>query len=120
MFNVKTARAIGIAAVGAAILTAGIRANAQLGYTFDVTTHYQFGVPGGCLATFTDAGAASPDSGAWMIANNGSTTFTGAIGQVAVSNFAGDKSYSHALVLAPGDCYWFEVDDESSNHGGYN
>ncbi len=107
------------ALLGAAVLLAGAgRANANpVGYQFDVTTNYAFSLPGG---TFTDMGGPSPDTGYWTVTNNGASTFSGTIGQVAVSTFNGDNSYSHSLTLAPGQTVSFAVNAESSNMGGYN
>jgi len=88
-----------------------------LGYTLDVTTHYQFGNPAGTLGPYS----ASPDSGFFTITNNGSTTFTGTIGEVAASNFSGDFSYSlGGLTLSPGGSLIFSTSPESSNVGGFN
>jgi PEP-CTERM motif len=89
-----------------------------LGYKFDVTTFYQFGVPADL--TYSDFGVASPDTGYWRVTNSGSTAFSGTIGQSALSNFGGDFSYSHAVSLAPGTSVVFAVNSESSNFGGYN
>jgi hypothetical protein len=89
-----------------------------VGYTLDVTTFYQFGSPPDL--NFADFGAGSPDTGYWRITNNGGSTFTGSIGQVAVSNGNGDNSYSHVVSLNPGASVVFAVDSESSNVGGFN
>lgn len=89
-----------------------------ISYDFLVTTFYQFGVPPDL--TFADFGVASPDTGYWSVTNNGPSTFAGSIGQVAVSQFGGDFSYSHAVTLTPGQSVTFAVNFESSNFGGYN
>jgi hypothetical protein len=89
-----------------------------LGYTLDVTTHYQFGTPAGAMTPF---GGGSPDSGTFTVTNNGTTTFTGMVSDVAVSNFSGDYSFATgALTLNPGDSVSIMVNAESSNQGGYN
>jgi hypothetical protein len=91
---------------------------AGVGYTLDVTTNYASALPGG---TFTDKGGPNPDTGYFTIKNNGLTTFTGTIGDIAVSTGTGDYSYSHGgLTLNPGDYVNFAVNQESSNQGGYN
>lgn len=92
-------------------------ARAAVGYSIDITTFYQFGVPPDL--TFSDFGTASPDTGYWRATNTGSTTFSGTIGQIALSGFGPDFSYSHAVTLAPGASVVFAVNDESSNFGGY-
>ena len=89
-----------------------------VGYDFQITTFYQFGDPSDL--TFSDFGSASPDTGFWTVTNNGASTFSGEIGQVAVSALSGDSSYSHVVTLNPGDSVTFAVNDESSNVGGFN
>lgn len=104
---------------GLAILAmAGVTYASPVGYDIDITTFYQFGVPPDL--TFSDFGTASPDTGYWRVTNSGTTTFSGTIGQNAVSAFAGDFSYSHPVTLAPGASVVFAVNFESSNMGGYN
>lgn len=105
------------AAVALLGMTHGVKA-APVPYTFDVTTFYQFGVPADL--TFADFGTASPDTSYWRITNNGASTFDGTIGQIAVSNFGGDFTYSHVVALAPGASVTFAVNFEASNMGGYN
>lgn len=104
----------------AAIATSAIPLQAAVvGYNIGISTFYQFGVPPDL--TFADFGTAGPDTGYWRVRNNGTTTFTGTIGQTAVSNFAGDFSYSHSgITLAPGASVVFAVNAESSNVGGFN
>jgi hypothetical protein len=111
---------LGMLAIGAICFAAGTAQAGPVGYTLDVSTNYQGGNGGGTTFFFADQGSANPDSGWWSITNNGSSTFTGTIGQIAMSQFTGDRSYSHVLTLNPGESVGFEVDDESSNHGGYN
>lgn len=115
---IKAATALGLSA---GMLLAPVPAFAgPVGYKLDVTTFYQFGVPSNL--TFADFGTASPDTGYWTVTNNGSSTFSGSIGQVAVAAgfFGGDYSYSHSVTLNPGDSVTFAVNSESSNQGGYN
>jgi hypothetical protein len=86
-----------------------------LGYTLDVTTHYQFGAPGGSLGY-----GGSPDTGFIELTNSGTTTFTGLLGDVALSNFSGDFSQSVPITLNPGDTAILGTSPESSNIGGFN
>jgi hypothetical protein len=92
---------------------------ATIGYTLDVETDYCFCIPGGSL--FLGGGAPSPDTGSFSITNNGTTTFTGMIGDVAHSGAGPDFSFtSGALTLAPGASVRIAVGPESSNFGGFN
>jgi hypothetical protein len=102
----------------ALLLAAAAPAKAgPIGYTLDVTTFYQFGAPSPLDYGYTG----SPDSGYWTITNSGTSTFTGTIGQVAVSNSDGDFSYSVPfLTLAPGQSLTFGSSTEGSNVGGFN
>jgi hypothetical protein len=101
-------------------LVAGQQAKANtVGYKFDVTTEYLTSNPAG--ATFLGGGTPSPDTGFFVITNSGTTTFSGTIGDLAVSNFAGDLSFtSGALTLAPGQSVSIAIGNESSNVGGFN
>jgi hypothetical protein len=106
---------------GACALFVGSAVPAQagaVGYTLDVITFYQFGAPANL--TFADFGTGSPDTGYWTVTNNGASTFSGTIGQTAVTPFGADFSYSHSVTLAPGQSVTFAVNSESSNQGGYN
>jgi hypothetical protein len=112
------AAAFGVAAL---LLSGAAQAQAQVGYTFDVTTGYGFGNPlGGSTYYFNDAGDASPDTGYWMVRNSGTTTFTGSVGQVTDVGGGGNYNYSHVITLNPGDSAIFAVNSESSNVGGFN
>jgi len=96
-------------------------AHAQVGYTLDVTTHYQSGAPAGTL----NGVSGGPDTGFFQIKNNGSSTFTGTISDVAMAtNGSNDSFTSPALSLAPGGFVWIGIGHggtgESSNQGGYN
>jgi hypothetical protein len=110
-------RWIRLLAVGAMCVSAASAKADPVGYKLDVTTNYQFG---NGPVDFADAGSASPDSGWWSVTNNGSSTFSGTIGQIAVQGGGGDASYSHFVTLAPGQTVAFEVNSESSNVGGFN
>jgi hypothetical protein len=104
----------------AALLVATGQLHAQVGYTLDVTTHYQFSpAPSGALLPF---GGPNPDTGFWTITNNGASTFTGTVGQV--TNLGGGPNYNWTtpapITLNPGDHITVAVNSESSNVGGYN
>lgn len=87
-----------------------------VGYTLDITTHYQFGAPAGA-AGFVGL----PDTSFVTITNDGTTTFTGTISDVAMSQGAGDFSQSFGgETLAPGASFTFGTSPESSNVGGFN
>ena len=105
-------------ALAAMLGTATTAQAAHVPFDFLGTAFYQFGVPGDL--TFADFGVASPDTSYWRITNDGRSTFSGTIGQVAVSPFAGSFSYSHVVVLTPGSSVVFAVNSEASNLGGYN
>jgi hypothetical protein len=105
-------------AVAVGLAMTSVANAAIVGYDIAITTFYQFGIPGDL--TFSDFGVASPDTGYWRVTNQGTTTFSGTIGQTAVSSFGGDFSYSHAVNLAPGGSLVFAVNSEASNQGGYN
>ncbi len=90
---------------------------AAFGYDLGVTTFYQFGAPPGVI----NGVSGSPDTGFFTIQNNGTTTFSGTIGDVAHAGNGTDFSFtSAALTLAPGQSATFGVNSESSNQGGYN
>lgn len=102
-------------------LTTGV-AQAQVGYTLDVTTHYQNGAPAAGTLNGVTGG---PDTGFFEITNNGSSTFTGTISDIAkAANGSDDSFISAALTLAPGASDWVGIghagSGESSNQGGYN
>src|SRR5260221_8760 len=81
--------------------SAGTVQAGPVGYDLQVTTGYDFGnpFPG---STFLGGGSPSPDTGFFRVMNLGSTTFTGTIGDTAVSP-GGDFSFtSGTLTLAPG------------------
>lgn len=106
-----------LAAIAGIGLTAGA-AQAQVGYTLDVTTHYQFGVP---AAGTLNSPSGGPDTGFFQIINNGTSTFVGTISDVALAGNGSDDSFtSGALTLAPGDSAWIGIYPESSNQGGFN
>jgi hypothetical protein len=115
MFSVLKATAL-VALLG----LAGSQANAQVGYKLDVTTEYLFfpSLPAG--ATFLGGGVASPDTAYFVITNNGASTFTGTIGDLAVSSGGTDYSFSMPVILAPGASDSVAIGPEASNAGGFN
>ena len=102
----------------AAFTFSGINTKAAtFGYTLDVTTFYQDGAPPSVINGITG----SPDTGFFTVMNNGTTTFTGTIGDIAHAGNGTDFSFtSSSLTLAPGASATFGVNDEGSNQGGYN
>ncbi len=91
---------------------------AELGYNFAVTTAYSFGDP---FQNEIDSNFIEPDTGFFRVANSGASTFSGVIGTIAVSSFAGDLSWqSNPLVLAPGASVSVGIPDDSSAVGGFN
>ena len=91
-----------------------------IGYNLEVTTGYAFGNPFPS-STFLGGGSPNPDTGFFEITNNGTTTFTGTIGDVANRGFGGSDSFtSGTITLAPGQSASIAIGPESSNQGGYN
>jgi hypothetical protein len=108
----------GLAAVALSLASAGI---SKADFTLDVTTHYQFGGPPGTTDGTLNTQFGNPDTGFFIITNNGASTFSGTIGDVAVAGIGTDFSFtSGSLVLAPGHSIAVGVNDESSNFGGFN
>jgi hypothetical protein len=101
------------------LFAASSMAHASAGYTFNVTTGYGFSNPFGS-STFLGGGSPSPDTAFFEITNAGTTTFTGTIGDTALSQFAGDLSFSAPVTLAPGQAISIAVGNEASNVGGFN
>ena len=90
----------------------------ELGYNFVLTTAYSVGDP---FKNQIDTNFIEPDTGFFQVANLGSSTFSGVIGTIAVSSFAGDLSWkSSPLVLAPGASVSVGIPDDSSAVGGFN
>lgn len=94
-----------------AMLLFTLAAQADTGYVFDVTTHYQFG--GSAIG-----GVASPDTGFLTLTNNGSSSFTGTI---TLQNDGGGFGYLQSFLsgLAPGGSVTFASGNEGSNVGGF-
>jgi hypothetical protein len=95
---------------------AGSAPAAGVGYTFDGLAVYSDFVPADNIGPY----APSPDTSFVTITNNGTTTFSGTIGTVAMSQFSGDFSQSHVVTLGPGDHVSMTTSPESSNVGGFN
>ena len=91
---------------------------APVGYSLRVTTAYAAGDP---FPNRIDDSFIEPDTGFFRIDNTGLSTFSGVIGTVAVSSFAGDLSFTSApLVLGPGGSVSVAIPDNSEDVGGFN
>ncbi len=87
-------------------------------YSIAVTTAYATADP---FANRLDDAYTEPDTGYFQIANTGASTFTGVIGTIAVSAFAGDLSFSSgSVILSPGDAVSVAIPDDASDVGGFN
>lgn len=86
-----------------------------VGYTFDVTTHYQFG---GCNTNGTIC--ASPDTGFLTVVNNGTSTFSGTISLSGTSPGCGSALDTFTGTFAAGASWTFALSTDSSNCGGWN
>jgi hypothetical protein len=110
---------VGLGAVALVLLlcTGPLQAG-SVGYTLDVTTTYSDSLPAGTLTPF---GGPSPDTGYYTITNNGTSTFTGTVGQLALAGNGGNYNFtSGTITLAAGQSIAIAVNSESSNQGGYN
>ena len=93
-------------------------AYAPFSYVIVVTTAYASADP---FPNRIDRAFTELDTGFVNIANAGASSFTGTIGIVANSAFAGDLSYAvPGSVLAPGDSVSLAIPDDASNVGGFN
>jgi hypothetical protein len=107
-------------AVAALLGSVGVVQAGTVGYTLDVTTHYQAGDLAG-FTTLYPNGHPNPDTGFWIISNDGATTFTGTVGQVTNIGGGGNFNFtSGTITLAPGASIAVAVNSEGSNQGGYN
>jgi type II secretory pathway pseudopilin PulG len=89
-----------------------------VGYSLTVTTAYANGDP---FPNQIDSVFSEPNTGFIEIANTGETTFSGVVGTIAVSAYAGDLSFaSGPLVLAPGAALSIAMADNSASVGGFN
>lgn len=102
------------------VLLIGAQANAAVGYNLQVQAEYVFGAPSpqGVGNPYTGG----PDTGFFQIVNNGTSTFTGSIGDVAAAQNGTNYSFSvGGITLAPGQSSgWYGTSPESSNVGGFN
>ena len=97
--------------LGATALSTAVFAT-PVGYQFDITTTYQFGVCG-------VANCASPDTGQLTVVNNGASTFVGTISLTpdgGPGSFAGETFTGS---FAPGATLNFVSGPEGSNQGGF-
>jgi hypothetical protein len=91
---------------------------AAVGYSITVTTAYAAGDP---FPNRIDQSFVEPMTGYFQIANTGDTTFSGIIGTIAVSSFAGDLSFTSAPTsLIPGASVSVAIPDNSEDVGGFN
>lgn len=92
--------------------------SATVGYSITITTAYATSDP---FPNRLDDAFTEPTTGYLEIANTGETTFSGAVGTIAESAFAGDLSFtSSPLVLAAGAAVSIAIPDNSANVGGFN
>lgn len=88
------------------------------GYSLTVTTAYATSDP---FPNRLDQAFIASDTGYLQIANTGETTFTGTVGTIALSAFAGDLSFtSGPIVLAPGNVVSIAIPDDGSDVCGFN
>jgi hypothetical protein len=91
---------------------------AAVGYSLTVTTAYSAGDP---FSNRIDQSFVEPMTGYFQVQNTGDTTFSGTIGTIAVSSFAGDLSFaSGPLSLTPGASVSVAIPDNSDDVGGFN
>ena len=91
---------------------------AAVGYSITVTTAYAAGDP---FPNRIDQSFVEPMTGYFQIENTGDTTFSGIIGTIAVSSFAGDLSFtSGSTSLIPGASVSVAIPDNSEDVGGFN
>jgi hypothetical protein len=87
-------------------------------YSITITTAYANGDP---FPNRIDTNFTEPNTGYFQIDNTGNTTFSGTIGTVAVSSFAGDLSFASGPVfLIPGASVSVAIPDNSEDVGGFN
>lgn len=108
----KTSSMVKLAA-GALALAAGA---AQADYSLTGTAAYDFGCGSGTVTTGICGG---PDTGYLVLANTGSTSFSGS---ATLSGVAPAQTISLSIsgTLAPGETWVFNAGPESSNVGGFN
>jgi hypothetical protein len=116
-------RKVTLAAAGLLLLSCAGANASPVGYDFLITTGYGFSNPF-TSSTFLGGGMPSAehlDTSFVEITNAGTTTFTGKLGTIAVSNFGGDLSFSQSgITLGPGQSVSIGIGNEASNQGGFN
>lgn len=91
---------------------------AAVGYSMTVTTAYATANP---FPNRLDQFYTGADTGYFQITNTGDSFFTGVVGTIAVSAFAGDLSFaSGSILLAPGGSVSVAIPDDASDAGGFN
>jgi hypothetical protein len=93
-----------------------------VGYKLDITTLYMSSNPANLIGGGSVGGLVS-DTGFFQVKNNGISTFTGTIGDVAVAEAFGDQSFSKSgVTLHPGEfvTVGIGIDQDSSDIGGFN
>lgn len=91
---------------------------APIGYSITITTAYAASDP---FPNQINDVWTEPDTGYIQIANTGDTIFSGVVGTIAVSNFAGDLSgQSGIVVLGSGATVSVAIPDRSRSAGGFN
>lgn len=92
--------------------------SAPIGYSLTVTTAYASANP---FPNRLDQAFTEPDTGYFQVSNTGSSIFSGTVGMVALSVFAGDLSFASApIVLLSGESVSVAVPDDASDVGGFN
>ncbi len=92
--------------------------SAVVGYSLDVTTAYATADP---FANRLDQSFTETSTGYFQLLNTGTATFSGTVGTIAVSAFAGDLSFTSGLItLAPGNSVSVAIPDDSRQVGGFN
>lgn len=91
---------------------------APVGYSLTITTAYAAGDP---FATRINSAFTEPSTGFFQIQNTGDTIFSGVVGTIAVSAFAGDLSFtSGTIVLVPDASVSIAISDNADVVGGFN
>jgi hypothetical protein len=89
-----------------------------VGYNLTVTTAYALADP---FPDRLDHAFTEPDTGYFQITNTGASTFTGQVGDIAVSVNAGNLSFTSATItLVPGQSVSVAIPDDASDVGGFN
>jgi hypothetical protein len=91
---------------------------AAIGYSITITTAYAAGDP---FSNRIDESFTEPSTGYFQVENTGDTTFSGGVGTIAISAFAGDLSFtSGSIILPPGASVSVAIPDNSNVVGGFN